>query len=163
MKNAFAAEHPDAPRSFNDEATLHKAERDVKLVPSQRGADKHRPAEHRHTRAPQREVKRGEETLVPLFPEGSNPLTVGDLSVVSAQRKRRRKDGGDGFDDACLDLGLESVYVGPRPSDVQPSTSQSQEIDGVRLLKQKRLIKKRFLMKNPSILDAETEQMVFKK
>ena len=89
------------------------------------------------------------------------PLTVGDLSVVSAERRKNKKDSE--YDSCDASLNLESVYVGPRPSDFQPSTSQSQKIDRGRLVKHENLMRKRVLIKNPSIPNAKMEQMVLQK
>jgi len=111
---------------------------------------------------PEKEIKRGERILKTLYPEGFTPLTVGDLSVVSAEKKKRKKPAEDDSDDD-LASRLESVYVGPRPSDFQPSTSQSQRIDRSRLEKHGIRVRKRFLIKNPSVPNAMMEQMVLQK
>jgi len=138
-------------------------EGDIKLIESQRNVvSMPGPAKYRHLPAPEEEIECGKRILEILYPKpGMLPLTVGDLSVVAAERRKNKKDSEDDSCDASLNL--ESVYVGPRPSDFQPSTSQSQKIDRTRLLKHENHMRKRFLIKNPSIPNAKMEQMVLQK
>ena len=120
------------------------------------------PAKYRHLPAPEEEIERGKRILEISYPKlGMLRLTVGNLSVVSAERKKNKKHSED---DSCdAPLNLESVYVGPRPSDFRPSTSQSQKIDRGRMLKHENRMRKRFLIKNPSVPNAKMEQMVLQK
>ena len=122
------------------------------------------PAKYRHLPAAEEEIERGKRILEISYPRlGMLPLTVGDLSVVSAERRKDRKKPVEDDSDDNLDLRLESVYVGPRPSDFRPSTSQSQKIDRSRLVKHENRMRKRFLVKNPSVPNAMMEQMVLQK
>jgi len=137
--------------------------RDVKLIESQRNVvSMPGPIKYRHLPAPEEEIERGKRILEILYPKpGMLPLTVGGLSVVAAERRKNKKHSEDNSCDASLNL--EWVYVGPRPSDFQPSTSQSQKIDRGRLLKHENLMRKLFLIKNPSVPNAKMEQMVLQK
>ena len=138
-------------------------EGDTQLIESQRnGVSRSRSIKYRHLPASKDEVERAKQILKILYLNlGMLRLTVGDLSVVAAERRRNKKDSED---DSCgASLNLESVYVGPRPSDFQPSTSQSQKIERTRMLKHENRMRKRFLIKNPSIPNAKMEQMVLQK
>ena len=138
-------------------------EGDIKLIQNQRNVvSMPGPAKYRHLPAPEDEIERGKRLLEISYPKlGMLRLTVGNLSVVSAERRKNKKHSEDDSCDASLNL--EWVYVGPRPSDFQPSTSQSQKIDRGRLLKHENLMRKLFLIKNPSVPNAKMEQMVLQK
>ena len=136
--------------------------RDVKLLESQRNVVSiPGPIKYRHLPAPEDEVERGRRILEILYPKpGMLPLTVGDLSVVSAERKKREKALKH---DVSKDSGLDQLYIGPKPSDVHwPSDveSASQKIDRLRLAYHRKIADRRFRRNNLSVGEAQIPEIL---
>ncbi|MDH5691027.1 MAG: hypothetical protein OEY81_06345 [Candidatus Bathyarchaeota archaeon] len=130
------------------------AGQDVKLLESQRNVvSMPGAARYRHlptTPEDEDEIERGKRLLEIFYPKGPAELTVGDLSVVAAERKKREKALKHDVSEEC---GLDQLYVGPKPSDVHwPSDveKESQKIDRLRLAYHRKIADRRFRINNPS-------------
>ena len=137
-------------------------EGDIKLIESQRNVvSMPGPAKYRHLPAPEEEIERGKRLLEILYPKpGMPPLTVGDLSVVTAERKKLEKALKH---DVSEDLGLDQLYIGPKPSDVHwPSDveKESQKIDRLRLAYHRKIADRRFRRNNLSVGEAQIPQLL---
>jgi len=135
--------------------------KDIKLLESQRNVVSiPGPIRYRHLPAPEEEIERGKRLLDILYPKGPAELTVGDLSVVAAERKKREKALKH---DVSEDLGLDQLYVGPKPSDVHwPSDveSASQKIDRLRLAYHRKIADRRFRRNNLSVGEAQIPEIL---
>lgn len=161
-KIRFVTEGPDGVRSVNISEALRAAARaaaktgqskDVNPIPPEevkrrleaKGFKVQLPETRGSPLDPDKEIERAKRILEPQTPD----LTVGDISVVTAERRRakkRRLKGVDANDPHFslpnLYLGPEPIegdlYVGPKSSDVKPHVSESQKLASAHMEKVRR-------------------------
>jgi len=171
-KIRFAIEGPGGCRSFAIESTLQKPAQDVKLVESQRNVVSFPgPEKYRHIPSTPKEELERAKGLLAFFKPGMPELTVGDLSVVKAQRgspeqvRQRLRAIRDGLTvgdlSAATDArerdagkGLDELFVGGKKVESNPLT-ESQRLNAERIKKAKEAAELRFRLENPSVQDRE--------
>jgi len=171
MERRFAIEGSGGCRSFAIESALQKAAKDVKLVPQQENTASW-PV---YPSTPEEELEKAKGILA-FFKPGQPPLTVGDLSVVKAQRgspeqvRQRLRTIRDGLSVGDLsvatdmkeslekevearlatkdeELTVGELYRGRRPSDFTPSQSESQRLAAEKIRKDRERREKIFQIK----------------